>query len=555
MPTTTTSLIERGERLADLRRLSTARDITNRAQETIVRPPAVLRDTPRLRRETTRYFTIEDLGLGPQPPERTYAISIAAGLQGDDGQTLGYAWTGIVENWHDRAFASFGDGHGVWETGGGPLPFYARNFTDVRQWVQSIALRPPDADDPRPRGRATSGVAARRTRCSAGSASTPTRFSRTAWISERRWSRRHRARLGGDAAGAADCSRTHQVDGDRDADRVGRAGHQPGHHREGQSAEHAGFRDTTRHGRSRSAGPTCRSSRLDNSVAWSGRTNAQGVALAPAMPLAIETRAVEVRSSSSPPRKTATSRTSAATGTKASSRMTFGATYDLNEAQPLLRGTVFSDRGVYKPGEEVHFKAILRRDTPNGIRLHRSGTPLYVSVRDGRDKVVDERTSRITAWSCVGVGHAIPADGALGNYQVTVEPRQGCVAAADRQARRVEDPAMSHRGRKPSTAASWWRRTGGRSFASTPIWRATPHWPARQLKGVVTARYLFGAAMGNRPVAWSYTLSPVDQAPAAVTNRFPADRFAFVGCCEEGVRFGIAISWRRKAPGLARTVS
>src|SRR5206468_8892256 len=47
----------------------------------------------------------------------------------------------------------------------------------------------------------------------------------------------------------------------------------------------------------------------------------------------------------------------------------FGARYDLTEAQPLLRGTVFSDRGVYKLGEEVHFKAILRRDTPSGIEL------------------------------------------------------------------------------------------------------------------------------------------------------------------------------------------
>src|SRR5262249_16571542 len=38
----------------------------------------------------------------------------------------------------ERAFTSFGDGHGVWETGGGALPFYARNFVDVRQWAAPI---------------------------------------------------------------------------------------------------------------------------------------------------------------------------------------------------------------------------------------------------------------------------------------------------------------------------------------------------------------------------------------------------------------------------------
>src|SRR5439155_16496030 len=109
--------------LVDLRRLSTTRDITNSAQDTVVRPAAAPRVTARSRRETTQYFTIEDLGLGRQPPARTFALTVDASLQALDGQTLGYAWTGIVENWHDHAFASFGDGHGVWETGGGLLPF------------------------------------------------------------------------------------------------------------------------------------------------------------------------------------------------------------------------------------------------------------------------------------------------------------------------------------------------------------------------------------------------------------------------------------------------
>ena len=83
-----------------------------------------------------------------QPPAKTYAVTVSAGLQSLDGQTLGYTVAVIVENWHDRAFTSFGDGHGVWETGGGPLPFYARNFTDVWQWASALSARSADADDP-----------------------------------------------------------------------------------------------------------------------------------------------------------------------------------------------------------------------------------------------------------------------------------------------------------------------------------------------------------------------------------------------------------------------
>ncbi len=77
----------------------------------------------------------------------TYAVRVAASLESEDGQRLGYPWLGLVENWHERAFTSFGDGHGVWEqSGGNQLPFFARNFQDIRQWVTPIS---PDTLMPR----------------------------------------------------------------------------------------------------------------------------------------------------------------------------------------------------------------------------------------------------------------------------------------------------------------------------------------------------------------------------------------------------------------------
>src|SRR5204862_237799 len=160
-----------------------------------------------------------------------------------------YAWTGVVENWHDRAFASFGDGHGVWETGGGALPFHARNFTEVRQWTQALA---PDQLMPTIRQL------------------TDLRFRASP----------------------------------------------PG----------AGTRR-----------PLIVTAAKDGDLAYVGSDWNEGIE-----PFA------------------------------------FGARFDLNESRPLLRGTVFSDRGVYKLGEEVHFKAILRRDLPAGIQLIASGSPLYI---------------------------------------------------------------------------------------------------------------------------------------------------------------------------------
>src|SRR5258708_17603199 len=94
----------------------------------------------------------------------------------------------------------------------------------------------------------------------------------------------------------------------------------------------------------------------------------------------------------------------------------FSRKLELEEAEPLLRGTVFTDRGVYKLGEEVHFKAILRSNTPGGVRLLPDGTAVLVSVRDSRNKLVDERIVKLNAWSTADWTLTVPAEGALGNY-------------------------------------------------------------------------------------------------------------------------------------------
>ena len=64
----------------------------------------------------------------------------------------------------------------------------------------------------------------------------------------------------------------------------------------------------------------------------------------------------------------------------------FGTGVNLREREPLLRGSVFTDRGVYRLGEEVHFKAILRHNTPAGVRLLPEGTPVLMTVRDAQNR-------------------------------------------------------------------------------------------------------------------------------------------------------------------------
>lgn len=524
-------------RLDALRRAATVRDITNRAQEVVVRPLPTPRDTFRSRQETVGAFTFEDLGFDRQAPARTWAVTIEAGLSAVDGQTLGYTWTGVVDNWHDRAFASFGDGHGVWETGGGPLPFFARNFTDVRQWAQALTaeqLMPAirqltdarfRASPSGPGTRRALGITADQIQSHGLNLSGVLKPSGTGlvWAAVQPGEPIARARRFGEDFGDENRPVASVVQVTTLGITVK------------DSPQNTLVFVTRLDTGAPVAGADVSIIRLDNSVAWSGRTSVQGVVLAPALRLRDERNWW----------KFSFIVTAAKDGDVAYvgsdwnegiEPYSFGAPYNLNESRPLLRGTVFSDRGVYKLGEEVHFKAILRRDTPAGIQLIASGSPLYVAIRDSRDKVVEQRTVTMTPWSATEWVSKLPADGALGNYQVAVSLEKDAFEERAPKPEEVDDPEWQPPSSKivrGGFLVAAYRRPEFRVDANLAGDSALA---GSTLKGVVSARYLFGAAMANRPVEWTYSRSPLFQAPNAVVNKFPADRFTFVGCCEEGVR-------------------
>jgi uncharacterized protein YfaS (alpha-2-macroglobulin family) len=524
-------------RLDALKRAATVRDITG-AQETVVPPLAMPRDTYRGRQEFVNGFTPEDLGFSRQSPARTWAYTIDGALAAVDGQVLGYTWVGIVENWHDRAFVSFGDGHGVWEKGGGPLPFFGRNFTDARQWVTALTptrLMPAIVDLQRNQFRtAPPGAGTQRSLAvtpdqiqSHGLNVTDALNAGTGlvWAALQPGAMIARTRSVDDSRGGVDSPIATVVQVTNLGITVK------------DSPNSTLVFVTALDTGAPIAGAEVSIIRLDNSVAWTGRTSEDGVALAPALQLRRPRQ----------PWEFSFIVTAAKNGDVAYvgsdwhegiEPWAFGNRYDLNEAQPLLRGTVFSDRGVYKLGEEVHFKAILRRDTPTGIQLIGAGTPLHLLLKDGRDKVVDRRTVTVNAWSSAEWVTKLPGDGSLGDYQIAASTDKEALEPAKPKPEDFDNPDWE----PPSTKivrggflVAAYRRPEFRvdaNLASDSSLAGAP------LKGVVTARYLFGAVMGLRPVGWTFSRTPVYQAPAAVLNKFPSSRFTFVGCCEPGVGSG-----------------
>jgi uncharacterized protein YfaS (alpha-2-macroglobulin family) len=503
-----------------------ATDVTDPRRER-----ALVKTKPRAREswelDESQELSVEDAGLQAQPPATTWLATLPADLRSSDGQTLGYTWASLVRNWHQRAFTSFGDGHGVWEKGGGPqLPFYARNFQNVRQWAVSVdprqlmstvmdlqgsyfRLAPPQRGTARrltvtPDRIQSHGLDLSSVLSPSGTGLVWTAVEEGDPISQARASR---------TANNEPLIRASVVQVTNLAISVK------------DSPQNTLVWVTRLDNAAPVAGARVSIIKPDGQALWTGSTGPDGVAIAP------QTRLRNPRNWSEFAFLVMAEKDGdlAYVGSDWNDGILpwdFGSSFDLEEADPLLRGTVFTDRGVYKLGEQIHFKAIVRSNTPAGVRMLPEGTPMFVAVRDSRDKIVDERTVKANAWSTAEWTFTVPLEGALGNYTVT----------AILESERPKAPAPSDESRHYTRE---WKHTVSGDFLVAAYRRpdfrvdvaltGVSPIAGEPLSGTITARYLFGAPMGKRPAQWTFTRTPLFGAPSSITETFSPDRWTFVG--------------------------
>jgi alpha-2-macroglobulin len=481
------------------------------------RPEAVPRRTSPMPAETaepeapaddafdqSREVTLDDAGFSLRPA-RTYRVTVDRAARASDGQTLGYTWLGEVENWHQSAFTSFGSGHGVWEAaGGGTLPFHARNLRSATRWVAPVRtdeLMPtllrleersfklaPDGPgtlqplQPRPDRLQSFGLDLRGVLSPAGTGlawaalqdGPPIPRSRPA--SDFNWPRATVVQV-------TNLGLTVKDSPHRTLVFVTRLDN---------GAPVEGARVAVRD--------------LENRVRWSGTTDAQGIAAATGLALRQPDDWWRLRFIVTA-EKDGDVAYLGSDWHEGLEPWNFGVDFDFQLVGPLLRGSVFPDRGVYRLGEEVHFKAILRSDRPEGIALLPPGTAVEIAVRDSQGQDLDKRTLTLGEWSSADWSVRLPANGPLGHYDVSAavvgyrDPVHGSflVAAYRRPEFRV-DPNLA----------------GESSLAGVV------------LKGLVGGRYLFGAPMAGQPVRWTFSRALLYSVPAAVAERFPEERWVFL---------------------------
>jgi len=471
--------------------------------------------------ETPEYqVSLDRLGL-PIKPARNYLFKVDKTLRSADGQTLGYTWYGQAQYWHKSAFTSFGTGHGVWEASGGPqLPFYARNLERIKQWVAPVSLEelvptilkidgiklkadgtpiqegpsdPPPPVPPRfrtikpePDVIQTLGLNLKKQLSAGGTG--------IVWAAIQGEEAIHLAYDSEQEPRATLVQVTNLGISVKDSPQntlilVTRLD-------DGRPVE----------------GAAVAIRQLDNKVFWSGVTGPDGTAIAPntdlRTPLKLDSWEAQYwLSYVVTAQKGEDIAYLCSNWNQGIREYDFNVDYDLDESKPLLRGTVFADRGVYKLGEEVHVKAVLRQDTVKGIAMFEPGTKVQVIVEDTNGQDLCKLDLPISEWGTADFTCTLPAGGPLGAYSIKA------TVGGIQNAAWGEFLVAAYR--KPDFRVD--ATIGGPEDMA-----------GASLKGLVNARYLFGAPMSGLPVAISYYKRAIQDVPAAIHDKFPVERYAFL---------------------------
>ena len=96
-----------------------------------------------------------------------------------------------------------------------------------------------------------------------------------------------------------------------------------------------------------------------------------------------------------------------------------------------LTGALFADRGVYKLGEQIHVKGVVRKETPKHLEYVKDLKELDLAVRDPRDAQVASRTVKVSDTGAFDAVFEVPVDGMQGSYSVTASEPGGTLISTN----------------------------------------------------------------------------------------------------------------------------
>ncbi len=151
-----------------------------------------------------------------------------------------------------------------------------------------------------------------------------------------------------------------------------------------------------------------------------------------------------------------------------------------------LRGYTYTDRPVYRPGDTVHFKTIIRAENPGGFTLPQDRA-VQLELRDPQTyQPIWNDTAKLNDYGTAHWDYTIPTGANLGSYYLSMQMGE----------RYVEGSSFSVQDyKKPEYAVKVTAQTL-RVLQGQPI------------KATIDARYYFGEPVTNAKVKWVVHTSP-----------------------------------------------
>ncbi|HNQ79223.1 MAG TPA: MG2 domain-containing protein [Acidobacteriota bacterium] len=169
-------------------------------------------------------------------------------------------------------------------------------------------------------------------------------------------------------------------------------------------------------------------------------------------------------------------------------------------------GIIFTDRGVYKLGEEVHYKAILRNKVKGVFALFDPGSSVVIELTDPKGKVRESRTVTLSSMSSSDGVFSIPKEAALGRYEIAI---------SFGEEQRIYGSFLVAAYRKPDFRVSV--DISGKQGETS-------------LEGKLSASYLFGAPLSAGDVKYHFQGRPSYSLPEEVTEVFPGENWNYRLC-------------------------
>jgi uncharacterized protein YfaS (alpha-2-macroglobulin family) len=159
-------------------------------------------------------------------------------------------------------------------------------------------------------------------------------------------------------------------------------------------------------------------------------------------------------------------------------------TWALDSASRELVGYIYTDKSIYRPGQTVHAKAVLRWRERDALQpFDRPEVELVAS--DDNGKVIFRRPLKVDAFGAVEASFAVPATAALGSYRLAIQ-------SGDTQAASAFEVQEY---RKPEF-----------EVIVTPASRFVVQ--GREAVVTVEARYYFGQPVANGQLHWVMNQQP-----------------------------------------------